>query len=77
MKALSIRSWVVQEYIESPTYLYQLGENGYAEHHAVWGFFVFGSTYAGGWARVLPTANKSGVLNCHQGAKVSVVFEVD
>lgn len=72
-----VKSWVVQEYIESPSYLYQLGENGCAEHHAVWGFFMFGNTYAGGWVRVLPANNDSGIINCHKGAKVSVLFEVD
>lgn len=72
-----VKNWVVQEYIESPRYLYQLGENGCAEHHAVWGFFIFGNTYAGGWVRVLPANNDSGIINCHQGAKVSVLFEVD
>lgn len=77
MKALRVRSWVVQEYFESPTYLYQLGENGCAEHHMVWGFFIFGNTYAGGWARVMPTVKQSGVINCHQGARVSVAFEVE
>ena len=76
-KALQVKSWVVQEYIDSSTYLYQWGENGYEEHHAVWGFFVFGSTYAGAWARVQPLSGQTGVINCHQGAKVSVVFEVD
>ncbi len=76
-RALSVKSWIVQEYIESPTYLYQWGKCGCAEHHAVWGFFIFGDLYAGGWVRVLPTFNKSGIINCHQGAKVSVMLEVD
>ncbi|MCP5052384.1 MAG: hypothetical protein GY940_34775, partial [bacterium] len=34
-KAFEVKNWLVQEYIEPPTYLYQLGENGCAEHHAV------------------------------------------
>ncbi len=72
-----VKNWVVQEYIEPPRYLYQLGKNGCAEHHAVWGFFIFGNTYAGGWVRVLPANNDSGIINCHQGARVSVLFEVD
>lgn len=75
--AFRVKNWLVQEYIEPPTYIYQLGEKGYGEHHAVWGFFFFGNTYSGGWVRVMPTDNKSGIINCHQGAKVSVVFEVD
>jgi len=76
-KALDVKSWVVQEYVDSPTYLYQQGAEGYGEHHAVWGFFMFGNTYAGAWARVQPLTGQTGVINCHQGAKVSVVFEVD
>ena len=75
--AFRVKNWLVQEYIEPPTYIYQLGEKGYGEHHAVWGFFIFGNTYSGGWVRVMPTRNKSGIINCHQGANVSVVFEVD
>jgi hypothetical protein len=77
MKASDVKSWLVQEYIEPSTYMYQLGENGCGEHHAVWGFFVFGNTYSGGWVRAIPTNSKSGIINCHQGAKVSVVFEVE
>jgi hypothetical protein len=76
-KAFQVKNWLVQEYMEPTTYFYQQGENGYGEHHAVWGFFIFGSTYGGGWARVLPKKNKSGIINCHQGAKVSVIFEVE
>ena len=76
-RALSVKGWIVQEYIESSKYLYQWGESGCAEHHAVWGFFIFGDLYAGGWVRLLPTSNKSGIINCHQGARVSVIFEVD
>ncbi|MDQ1355456.1 MAG: hypothetical protein QG657_5766 [Acidobacteriota bacterium] len=75
--AYDVKNWLVQEYIEPSTYMYQLGENGYGEHHAVWGFFIFGDTYSGGWVRAMPTNSKSGIINCHQGAKVSVVFEVE
>lgn len=76
-KVFSIKSWVVQEYVESPSYLYQCGEDGCAEHHAVWGYYVFGNRYAGGCVRVLPAVKGSGVVSGHQGAKVSAVFEVD
>jgi hypothetical protein len=75
--AYQVQNWLVQEYIEPSTYIYQLGENGCGEHHAVWGFFIFGDTYSGGWVRAMPTNSKSGIINCHQGAKVSVVFEVE
>jgi hypothetical protein len=42
-----------------------------------WGFFMFGPHYAGVWVRVLPRKKSKGVINCHQGASVSVVFNVD
>jgi hypothetical protein len=76
-RALVSKTWLVQEYIESYSYMYQWGEKDYKEHHAVWGFLVFGSLYAGILLRLLPVENRSGVINTHQGAEQSVVFEVD
>ena len=70
------KRWLVQEYVESLPFLYQSGENGCVPHHAVWGFFIFGSTYAGAWLRVLPREGNSGVINSHQGAEESVVLEM-
>lgn len=75
-KALRERKWVVQEYIPSASYLYQVGENGCCAHHAVWGFFVFGSRYGGGFVRILPEDNISGVINSHQGSEESIILEV-
>ncbi|MCP5049879.1 MAG: hypothetical protein GY940_22110 [bacterium] len=69
--------WLIQEYIESDSYLYQTGTEGCAEHIAAWGLFVFGSTYSGGWVRVLPKENKNGVINAIQGAEESVVLEIN
>jgi hypothetical protein len=57
--------------------LFQTGENGYAGHHAVWGLFVFGSRYAGGFMRVLPEKNAQGVINTHRGAEKTVILEVE
>lgn len=75
-QAVKEKNFLVQEYIESFPYLYQYGENGCTRHDAVWGVFVFGSVYGGAWVRVVPDKDHKGVINCHQGAKVSVVFEV-
>ncbi|MCP4213545.1 MAG: amino acid adenylation domain-containing protein, partial [bacterium] len=72
-----MNNWIVQEFIESPPYLFQLGEDGYAEHYAVWGFIFFGETYAGGVLRIAPADNETGIINNLQGARVSVIFEVD
>jgi glutathione synthase/RimK-type ligase-like ATP-grasp enzyme len=75
--AMSRKDWLVQEFVDSSPGLYQAGENGCERHDMVWGFFVLGSTYAGAWVRVLPQKNNKGIINCHQGASVSLTFEVE
>jgi hypothetical protein len=75
-KALNMESWLVQEYVDSYPFVFQTGEEGYTAHQVSWGFFVFGHRYGGGVARVLPLSNKKGVVNSHQGAEVSLLFEV-
>ena len=42
-----------------------------------WGFFVFGSQYSGTFLRILPNKESPRVINTHQGAQISVVFDVD
>lgn len=74
--ALGARNWVVQEYIPSLSYLYQDGERGAAEHHMVWGIFVFGPRGAGGFTRVLPSKHHKGVINAAQGARLNIILEV-
>lgn len=73
--AFKEKDWLVQEYIESSPFLYQVGEEGCALHGAIFGFFVFGDTYAGCYVRVLPQNQGRGVINCYEGATVSVIFE--
>jgi hypothetical protein len=75
--ALKEKCWIIQEYVRSHPYLYQAGENGCLIHDAIWGFFVFGTRYGGEWVRVMPRKDSKGVINCHQGATVSIIFEVD
>ncbi|MDQ1350674.1 MAG: hypothetical protein QG657_976 [Acidobacteriota bacterium] len=75
--ALNEKNWVVQEYVESSPGLYQAGVSGCDIHDMSWGFFLFGPRYAGLWIRVMPRAGSRGVINCHQGASVSVVFNVN
>ena len=70
-------NWAVQEFTPPSLGLYQAGEEGCTPQDIVWGFFVFGSRYSGAWARVMPRDNSKGVINCHQGATVSIIFEVD
>lgn len=75
--AIKKKNWLVQERVESSTGLYQTGDNDCTQQDMVWGFFVFGPGYAGSWVRVMPRESNKGVINCHQGATVSVIFEVD
>lgn len=75
-KAIKEKNWVVQEYVRPSTYMYQADEEGYAPFQAVWGFFLFGRSYAGGFVRILPETNKVGVINSSQGAEESILIEV-
>lgn len=76
-KALNERKWMVQEWVEPLPGVYLAGENNYEKHDVVLGFFVFGSRYGGAWARIMPQKSSKGIINCHQGAAVSVIFEVE
>jgi uncharacterized circularly permuted ATP-grasp superfamily protein len=71
------KNWVVQEAMTSSPALYQNGETGCAIYDMVWGFFIFGSYYAGTFLRVILKKDAPRIVNTHQGAQVSVVFEVD
>lgn len=69
--------WLVQEYVEALPYIFPLEDGSCVEHASVWGFFVFGSQYIGGFLRIMPRLNNQLVINYHQGAKESVIVEVD
>lgn len=72
------KNWLVQEYVGSLPFLYQTGDNDCCGHDVVWGVFIFGEYYAGTFLRVLPKKkNVKGVINAHQGAEITVMFEVD
>ncbi|HLP44909.1 MAG TPA: hypothetical protein VK469_03135 [Candidatus Kapabacteria bacterium] len=75
--ALQEKNWVVQEYVSSIPGFYQAGDKGCDIHDMSWGFFMFGPRYTGLWIRVMPREGSRGVINCHQGASVSVVFNVN
>jgi tyrocidine synthetase-3 len=75
--ALQKGKWLVQEYVPSLPLLYQYGENGAEPHIGVVGIPVFGNRFGGGSIRMLPCSKRSGVINVHQGARVSILFEVE
>lgn len=69
-------SWIVQEKVTSLPYLFQRGPVGWAEHDVVWGFFLFGDLYGGGFLRMMP-CTRQGVINAARGAEEGILFEVD
>lgn len=76
--AFTEKKWVVQEYVAGLEFLYKSRINsGMRPHKMVWGFFQFGSAYAGGLLRVMESGGGREVINSHQGAELSIVFEVD
>ncbi|HEX5759073.1 MAG TPA: amino acid adenylation domain-containing protein, partial [Thermoanaerobaculia bacterium] len=79
-RALAQGDWVVQERVEPLPFLHQHGERGSAPHDVVWGLFVFGDRYGGGFLSLVPRsarADPSGeVVNLTRGASAGVIFEV-
>lgn len=75
--ALRKKDFLVQELVESPRGLYQLGENGCAYHDTVWGVWILGSQYGASFVRVQPAGNVRKVVSGAQGAEISFAFEVD
>ncbi|MES1244335.1 MAG: amino acid adenylation domain-containing protein, partial [Acidobacteriota bacterium] len=74
-EALAQGDWVIQQRVEPLPLLGQSGERGTAPHEAVWGLFVFGERYAGGFLSLRPQG-ESGVINVHQGASEGIILEV-
>ncbi|HSK76484.1 MAG TPA: non-ribosomal peptide synthetase, partial [Thermoanaerobaculia bacterium] len=78
--ALSEGDWIVQERVEPLPYVHQQGERGWGPHDVVWGLFVLGDRYGGGFLSLAPrearTGIEGGVVNVMRGATVGVIFEV-
>jgi hypothetical protein len=75
--ALRQKNFLVQELVEAPRGLYQLGEDGCAHHDTVWGVWILGSRYGASFVRALPGGNARRVVNGATGAEISAVFEVE
>ncbi|HEX9941014.1 MAG TPA: phosphopantetheine-binding protein, partial [Thermoanaerobaculia bacterium] len=79
-RSLAAGDWIVQERVEPLPSLHQHGERGSAPHDVVWGLFVLGDRYGGGFLSLAPlearTQREGGVINVMRGATVGVIFEV-
>lgn len=74
-RALEEGTWVVQELVEFAPYLFQGPGDGACLHDVVWGLFVCGEAYGGGFLRMVPRG-QAGVINAAQGATEGILFEV-
>jgi hypothetical protein len=70
------RTMVLQEFLVSRPYLFQLEEAGAVPHQVVWGTFSFGGTYGGGFLRMIPVERGPTVINSARGATEGLIFEV-
>jgi hypothetical protein len=75
-RALTEKTWVVQEFLECSPYLFQGPGDGCSLHDVVWGLFVCGDTYGGGFLRMVPQGQAS-VINAAQGATEGILFEIN
>ena len=69
-------NWLVQEILESPTYMYQSGDDGAALFDLVWGVFLYGERDGGPFLRLGPKG-AGGPINAHAGAALGVTVVVD
>jgi hypothetical protein len=69
------KNWIIQEFVESIPFVYQSGDSGTSDHNVIWGLFVFGNSYAGGFLR-LGKKNTNHIINTAQGATESYMLQV-
>jgi hypothetical protein len=74
-RALAEGNWIAQEYLATPTYAFQSGDEGWAPHRLVWGPFLFGDDFGGLFVRILPVS-RGPVVNLGRGAQVALAFTV-
>ncbi len=73
-QALAEGGWLVQERADSRPYLFQ-HQLGWTVHDMVWGLFGLGDNYGGGFLRMMPRDEGTGVINAARGAAEGVFFE--
>lgn len=69
-------NWLVQEILESPSYLFQRGDEGAEIHDLVWGVFLYGERDGGPFLRIGPK-HMGGPINAHTGAALGVTVLVE
>ena len=75
-RAVSEKHWVVQERLDSVSYMDLTHESESVPHDVIWGLFSIADTYGGGFVRCLPR-EKNAVVNRSKGATETIIFETD
>jgi hypothetical protein len=73
--ALEDGIWIVQEFMPPARLPFLLPDGGVADHDVVWGLYIIGERYGGGFLRVQP-AGLAGVINSARGALCTPIIEV-
>lgn len=76
-KAVSEKKWLVQKFVKSQEYWYQYETSEVMLYESIFGLYVFGELYAGGFVRILPIGDKDGIINSKRGAGESTILVVD
>ncbi|HYH79788.1 MAG TPA: hypothetical protein VEX86_08320 [Longimicrobium sp.] len=74
-RAVGEEDWVVQEYLEPVSYVFQGRQGGAVRHEVVWALFAFGEHFGGVFLRMQPAGN-GGVVNGCRGAEISTMLEI-
>lgn len=69
------RNWIAQEFVESNLYKYQLKEGGITDHNVIWGLFICGNEFSGGFLRIMPEKS-SLIVNTYNGATESYMLNI-
>lgn len=77
-QAFEAGDWIAQERVESLPFVARAGERGHTVHDVVWGLFLFGDTWGGGFLRSqVREEGHAAPINSAQGSVNTVLFEVD
>jgi len=70
------KPFVVQEYIKPQVDVYHSKTSGFDYFETVFGLFVLGNLYGGGFTRILNVNSEDGIINCSKGAEQGILFVV-
>lgn len=75
--SIQTKSFIVQEYCASLSFLAPNKENQWVDQQLIWGAFGFGDSYGGVFARMAEPKKGKGVINAATGAISAIVYEAN